>query len=230
MGQVDKELVKELTAAKHRATSPSSTRPKGKALVMSKKKIGGTVVKEKQKECGGGQVIRGLCSLEDGTLVFKTVANVSDGMTKKLREAIKDGGGPPLKVEMRTVETVEEIDDAGEDVSEEETNRGQSVSERVQSISKLYDGWVSRRVGLEAEAAREPRGGGGAGRRPGLYRARGDRKPEGTGGPQLRRGEHARAEARPLPRRRRHAPEPRDPRGGQGQGGAEGGDGPRGPA
>ena len=95
--------------------------PKGTSLLMSKKKIGGAAVKDKQKECGGGQVIRGRTFYEDGKLVFETVSKISDTLEKKLRDTIKNETGFQAKPELRQVQKVEEIEDESPDQPEEET-------------------------------------------------------------------------------------------------------------
>ncbi len=109
---IDKVLLKEVNAARKAPRNFAFvSAPKGTALLMSKRVIGGAVVKDKQKECGGGQVIRGRCSMEKGVLVFETIVNVSPALNKKLRDTIKKSTKLTVKAAFRKAEKVEEIND-----------------------------------------------------------------------------------------------------------------------
>ena len=107
---VDEELKKKLKAAK--------TKPHNFALVLagmqlgllvSRTKIPGPAIKLKQKEMGGGTVLRGRCFDEGGLLVFETPMRAATGLGAKLMKFIKTSAGLSVKVEVRRLEEGSEV-------------------------------------------------------------------------------------------------------------------------
>lgn len=127
---VDEELKKKLKAAK--------TKPHNFALVMaglqlgllvSRTKIPGPAIKLKQKEMGGGRVMRGRCFDEGGLLVFETPMRAASGLSAKLMKLIKTSAGLSLRVEVRQLEEGSEVPEEGGD--EQEPTSGEDSTEGV---------------------------------------------------------------------------------------------------
>jgi len=111
---IDELLKKELKAAKKAPRNFALVVSAKPGLIVSRTKIGGAAVKNKQKECGGGMVLRGRCFGEDGLLVFETTIKPAGGLAAKVKQLVKKSTGLTLKIELRQKEKVEEIEAAPE--------------------------------------------------------------------------------------------------------------------
>jgi hypothetical protein len=111
---IDELLKKELKAAKKAPRNFALVVSAKPGLIVSRTKIGGAAVKNKQKECGGGMVLRGRCFGEDGLLVFETTIKPAGGLAAKVKQLVKKTTGLTLKIELRQKEKVEEIEAAPE--------------------------------------------------------------------------------------------------------------------
>ncbi|MBL8793976.1 MAG: hypothetical protein JNM56_08725 [Planctomycetia bacterium] len=107
---IDELLKKEIKAAKKTPRNFALVVSAKPGLIVSRTKIGGAAVKTKQKECGGGTVLRGRCFGEDGLLVFETVTKPAGGLAAKLKQLVKKTTGLTLNVELRQKDKVEEVE------------------------------------------------------------------------------------------------------------------------
>ncbi len=154
---VDEELKKKLKAAK--------TKPHNFALVMagmqlgllvSRTKIPGPAIKLKQKEMGGGRVMRGRCFDEGGLFVFETPMRAATGLSAKLMKLIKTSAGLSLRVEVRQLEEGSEVPEEGDeqeptggDDSTDGVAPGEAPPEEEPEENKGETEYVQRRKELE---------------------------------------------------------------------------------
>ncbi len=117
---VNEDLKRSLSAAKKRPHNFALVVGHQLGLLLSKTKIGGAALKEKQLECGGGTIVRGRCFLEDGVMVFETANKVSSTFGPKIKKLIKDEVGLTLAVLLRQKEKVEEIEDDSDETEAED--------------------------------------------------------------------------------------------------------------
>src|SRR5438105_2462194 len=116
MPVIDKSLAKELAAAR-RAPRNFLVCPgkEGSALVLSKKPIPAGKAKEARQQSGGTKLYRGRCFLEGATLVFESADSPPGDLAKKIRMAASEQAGMAIKVEVRAVAEVAEIDAGDEE-------------------------------------------------------------------------------------------------------------------
>ena len=111
MAQVDRAFAKQLAMARkgpvNFAAVPGKTE---NALLLSRKPIPPGKVKLAREEVGGTKVYRGRCFLEEGVLVFEMVGEGPGDLARRIRETIKEKAGLSMRVEVRAVEEVAEID------------------------------------------------------------------------------------------------------------------------
>jgi hypothetical protein len=141
---IDELLKKELKAAKKAPRNFALVVSAKPGLIVSRTKIGGAAVKNKQKECGGGMVLRGRCFGEDGLLVFETTIKPAGGLAAKVKQLVKKSTGLTLKVELRQKEKVEEIEAAPEvdDTDDDDDKDSEESSEDGDDGDSDGDGQV----------------------------------------------------------------------------------------
>src|SRR5439155_483146 len=119
--EIDKDLLKELVAARKKPRNFAYIPGKAPGLVLAKSKIGDSSLAKAKKEAGGNMVIRGRCCGEKGVIVFETAAKPPGGMRERLRAAIKAKTNKMFQIDVRQVDKVEEVEDETDDeVNDEE--------------------------------------------------------------------------------------------------------------
>lgn len=77
-------------------------------LALDKRKVSGEDIATMKKTAGGGNVIRGTCTAEDGTLIFSSANPPSDALAAVLRKKIKEETGLTVNCAFRASGDTEE--------------------------------------------------------------------------------------------------------------------------
>jgi hypothetical protein len=84
-------------------------------LAMDKRKIGGDEIARMKKTVGGGAVIRGTCTFEDGTLMFSAAKAPPGAMVVVLKKMIKEETGITVNCGFRIGAAAEDEEAESED-------------------------------------------------------------------------------------------------------------------